>query len=180
MTTNVPYAARLVLVSVVCLAACVPTPETYSIPPQHKPVAGTEPIFSFGDYVRSTQADAESYYLKDIMGLEGGNFRWTHAEPELRFFLKSVRNRRFHMQIGINDVTFRDTGPVNIVILVNGQELDRVTYDRFGDKTYDKTVPARLLKINAENRVVIRVLNPWNSSDPKIKLGFVLMEAGFL
>ena len=169
-----------IAVAALILAACVPTPDSYAVPPQHKPVGGPEPIVSFGEYVSSSQRDADSYFLKDIMSSEGAHFRWTHAEPELRFFLNSTRNRRFHMKLGVNDVTFRDTGPLNLVILINGQELDRVTYDSFGDKTYEKPVPPSMLTAKAENRVLIRVLNPWNSSDPNVKLGFLLVEAGFL
>jgi hypothetical protein len=52
---------RITLAALV-LTGCVPSPDAYSIPPQHKPVGGTEPIVSYGEYVTVTQPDAESYF----------------------------------------------------------------------------------------------------------------------
>ena len=110
---------------------------------------------------------------------EGGAWRWTRSQPELRFLVQSARNRRFKLELGVNDVTFRDTGPLRLVIFVNEHELDRIVYDSPGEKSYEKAVPANMLRENAENRVLIRVLNPWDTNDPKVKLGFIFHEAGF-
>ena len=163
----------------VLLSACVPSPESYAIPPQHQGDVPKQEIFSFGEYVRSSQPDAEAYFVRDIMAVEAGAWRWTHAAPELRFLLKSTENRRLRLEIGVNDVTFRDTGPMRLVISINGREFDKVVYDSPGDKSYDKPVPPHMLILNGENRVLIRVLNPWPTQDPNVKLGFLLHEAGF-
>lgn len=171
---------RMLLVPLLLLHACAPGPDTYPIPPQQKPPGVGQEIYSFADYVKSAQPDADSYFVRHITGVEGGAWRWTHSEPELRFLLKSVANRRFKLEIGVNDVTFRDNGPLRLAISINGQELDRVVYDSPGDKSYEKPVPPELLRNNAENRVLIRVLNPWKTNDPNIQLGFILHEAGFL
>ena len=171
--------AATVLSLAVLLTGCVPTPDSYPIPPQQKPPGSGDPIYSFGEYVKSSQPDAESYFLHDVTGLEGGAWRWTYSQPELRFLLQSARSRRFSLKLGVNDVTLRDTGPLQLVIFVNGHELDRIVYDTPGDKSYEKAVPANMLRENAENRVLIRVLNPWDTNDPKVKLGFIFHEAGF-
>ena len=171
---------RFALAATIVLTGCVPGPDSYPIPPQQKPPGAGQEIHSFGDYVKSGQPDAESYFVRDIAGVEAGAWRWTHAEPEFRFLVTDVANRRFKLEIGVNDVTFRDTGPLRLVIFINGKELDRVVYDSPGDKSYEKAVPPEMLRQTAENRVLIRVLNPWDTTDPKIKLGFILHEAGFL
>lgn len=170
------------------LAACVPTPDYYSIPPQHKPetigglssTAEPRAPAPVGEMFDAADSDADKYIVKDIKGAEGG-WRWTNAEPELRFQMPAGElKRKFRLELGINDRTFHDTGPVTIVILVNGNELDRITLRNFGDHTYEKAVPTTFLLPGAENRVLMRVLNPWQAPDPGVKLGFVLRSAGFL
>ena len=171
---------RIIVAAALVLTGCVPGPDNYPIPPQQKAPGAGEEIRSFGEYVKSWQPDAESYFIRHIAGVEAGAWRWTHSDPELRFFVKDIRDRRFKLEIGVNDVTFRDTGPLRLSIFINGKEFDRVVYDSPGDKSYEKAVPPDMLRQKAENRVLIRVLNPWDTTDPKIKLGFILHEAGFL
>lgn len=166
------------LVFALVLCGCVPTPPWYSVPPQHAP-AGTEEIVSIGEFVLATDPGADSHYLRDVRALEG-KWRWTLAEPEFRFLLKSVRNRVFRMDLAINDVTFRDTGPVRMMIRINGQLLDQPVFDNPGDYQYEKAVPPGTLKENAENHVSVRVLNPWKASEPGVQLGFLLLGIGFL
>jgi hypothetical protein len=168
------------------MAACTPTPSWYGVPEQHTLVGGTAeavpapaPSPQLGEYMCASDDGAEQYIVKDIRGLEAV-WRWTNAEPELRFQLKPGRTARlFHLELGINDRTFRDTGPVKIVFEVNGHEVARHTFETFGDHTWEHRVGAELLAPGAENRVRIRVLNPWQAPDPGVKLGFVLRCAGF-
>ena len=53
------------------LTGCAPSPESYPIPPQHQGDLPKQEIFSFGEYVKSSQPDAEAYFLRDIMGAGG-------------------------------------------------------------------------------------------------------------
>jgi hypothetical protein len=161
------------------LLSCVPTPESYRIPPQHQAPSGPEEIVGIGEYVTSNQIDADLYFVKDVKALEGPNWRWTFAEPEFRFALRSVKNRTLRIDFGVNDVTLRDTGPLRLAIFVNGHLLDKPVYDSPGDKRFEKPVPFSMLKEHEENHVRMQVLNPWQSSDPKIRLGVVLFGAGF-
>lgn len=169
----------------VALTSCVPTPDYYSIPPQQNPAAigaapGAVPDLTVsGEMFHAAASDAEKHIVKDIRGLEGA-WRWTLAAPELRFDLPPGElHRKFRMEIGINDRTFRDTGPVMVVISINGREFDHVTFDHFGDHTWEKPVPVDYLKPGAENRVEMRIINPWHASDG-VKLGFVVRSAGFV
>ena len=59
------------------------------------------------------------------MPLEGGDWRWTRAEPELRFVLDSIDNRKLLFDFNINETTFKDTGPVTISFFVNKHLLGR-------------------------------------------------------
>jgi hypothetical protein len=142
-------------------------------------VGGPEEILTLGESFTSAQPDAEQYFIKDIRGLEGGTWRWTLTEPEMRLHLVSATNRCFRMDIGVHEVTLRQTGPLKLEIHVNGQLLDSPVYDTPGDRRYEKAVPARMLKERAENRILVRVLNPWQAPDPGVRLGFLLFGAGF-
>jgi hypothetical protein len=161
------------------LHACVRAPESYPVPPQHQPVGGPEEILTLGETFTSVQPDAEQYFIKDIRALENGAWRWTLVEPEMRFHLLSVTNRCLRMDIGVHEVTLRQTGPLKLEIYVNGQLLDSPVYDTPGDRRYEKPVPASMLKERAENRVLVKVLNPWQAQDPGVQLGFLLFGAGF-
>jgi hypothetical protein len=177
--------ATVLLAITIALSSCVPTPDYYSIPPQHNPAAiGAAPgpasdLNVSGEMFEAAASDAGKHIVKDVRGLEGA-WRWTLAAPELRFELPAGElHRKFRMDLGINDRTFRDTGPVKVVIYINGREFDHVTFDHFGDQTWEKPVPVDYLKPGAENRVEMRILNPWQAADG-LKLGFVLRSAGFI
>jgi hypothetical protein len=168
------------LAGTLCLASCVPTPDSYPIPPQHQTPTGPEEIASIGEYVTASQVDADLYIVKDVRALEGPNWRWTFAEPEFRFLLRSVQDRSLRIDFGVNDVTFRDNGPLRLAIFVNGRLLDKPVYDSPGDKRFEKPVPPSILKEHGENRVVVQILNPWQTPDPKVRLGVVLFGVGFV
>jgi hypothetical protein len=179
MTRLAPFLPLLLFVH-----GCAPTPSWYGVPAQHKPPSDTavsvEAVPEIGEYVCAGENGAEQYIVKDIKGLEGG-WRWTHAEPELRYRLKPENVARvFHLELGINDRTFKETGPLKLVFEVNGHEFARETFPTFGDHIWEKRVDSSLLAPGAENRVKIRVLNPWQAPDPGVKLGFILRCAGFL
>lgn len=179
------FCSRLTLATItVLLSSCAPTPGYYGIPTQHKPIeaSGPQPSASvaFGEFFKADDINSDEYLIKDVKPLEGAVWRWTLAEPEFRFFLKSAQARRFHMEFGINDRTFVETGPLKMEILINGKPFDALTFPSSGSKTYDKPVPASFLLPDAENHVIVRILNPWQAPDPGVKLGIVLRLAGFL
>lgn len=167
-----PWAA-LWLLSV----ACAPTPDYYKVPPQHRS-AEIAAIAGYKEFVRVDELDADAHFVKDVQGLEGG-FRWTHAEPVFRFSVHSVEKRRLRLEFSVHDVTFRETGPVAVVVSVNGNELARVRYGEPGRKTFEKAVPSGWLKTGSENVVSMRVLNPYQAGDG-VQLGVILYAAGFV
>jgi hypothetical protein len=165
-------------VAALLLSSCVPTPDHYPVPAQHRlPSDASADLLS--EFVRSSQADADTYYLKDVGTLEGSTWRWTREKPELRFHIGSNKGRIFRLDLGIHDLTFRETGPVTLAIRINGQLLDRPAFASSGDRTYQRAVPDSMLHPNAENRVEIEVLNPWKAPDG-VRLGFILHAMGFL
>jgi hypothetical protein len=169
---------RIAAVMVVLTSTgCVHTPESYPIPAQHSPVSGPERL-AYGDFVHAADPGAESYILADIRGLEN-DFRWTGPNPELRFFLKHIERLNFRVEFGVHPVTLKDVGPLEFTIEVNGHFLAEVRENTPGAKSFQRPVPAQWLNSNADNRVKMRVRNPWPTAD-KNYLGFVLHAAGFV
>jgi hypothetical protein len=162
------------------LVSCVPAPESYPVPPQHKPLGPVEEIVSIGDYVTAAQPDASLYFARGVKDLEAGRFRWTFETAELKYHLRTVQNRALQIDLGINDIAFRQTGPPRLAIYVNGNLLDTPVYNRPGDYRFEKPVPPSMLKEFAENRVTLQVLNPWQSPDPNVRLGILMFGAGFV
>ena len=170
---------NITLIAFTLLTSCVPTPESYPIPSQHNPSSLPEQL-AYSDYVRATDPGAESYFLKDIKPLEGGSFRWTHANPEFRFFLKKIENRIFRLEFGIHPVIVKDLGALEMTIVVNNHPLATVRHDTAGDKVFEKAVPASWLVLNGDTLVSIRVHQPWPTTDKGVYLGFVFHGAGFI
>ncbi len=178
---------RMLRLSCLALAVltcgCAPTPSWYGVPAQHKPVGDPAAVIPslapVGEYMCAADPNADLYIVRDVKGLEN-NWRWTHANPELRFRLKpGAAARTLHVELGVNDRTFAETGPLKLIVEVNGRELTRTTLAQFGDHTIDQPVESTMLVPGAENLLRIRVLNPWQAPDPGVQLGFVLKCAGF-
>ena len=166
------------MLALAALAGCVQPPHSYPIPPQHDPAATPERL-AYTDYVRAADPGAEGYFVKDIKTLEAGSFRWTHAAPELRFFLNKIDNRVFRLEFGIHPVIIKDVGSLEMTIYVNGHLLETVRHTTPGAKLFEKAVSASWL-LNGDNLVGIRVHKPWPTADKGVYLGFVFYGAGFI
>jgi len=162
--------------AVVVLAGCSTVPASYSVPEQHLPY---NPLGSARrDYVAAGDLYAPRFFVRDIVPLEGGDWRWTRAEPELRFVVDSIDNRRLLFDFNINETTFKDTGPVTISFFVNNHLLGRERYETPGDHVFEKSVPAGWLQAGQETRVMARVENVWRT--PEGPLGILFKRAGVI
>jgi hypothetical protein len=162
----------------VLLGGCAQVPDTYPVPPQFELPPQTPEQCAATDYFRAADPESLHYIVKDIQGIES-NYRWTHAEPELRFFLNATKDRRFRMDFGVTESVLKASGPLKLVFLVNEHELGRETYASAGPKSFEKPVPPEWLHFGEENHVVIRVLNPWRAPHMGVLLGVILHAAGF-
>lgn len=160
------------------LAACAP--ESYPPPAQRKPLPGFSPNPA-GHVVHMNDPDAETHFVRDVSKtLEGGLWRWAYRRPELSFSLSSTENLRFFMDFAIAEATFKDTGPVTISFLVNGNLLDRVRYDRPGEQHFEKPVPSQWLRTDRQTVVAAEPDKVWTSKIDGAQLGFILIRAGFV
>jgi hypothetical protein len=123
---------------------------------------------------------ADAYIVKDLSdSVEAGSWRWARKRPELRFFLDSVEQMKFKADFSIAETLFRETGPVTISILVNGNLLDKAKYPEPGEKHFEKAVPAKFLRAKSVNFVAMEIDKVWVSKSDGAVLGFILTRAGF-
>ena len=108
-------------------ASCVRAPESYPAPEQHFPFRSGDA--GPADFITLDNSVVASSVIKDVFVDEEGPWRWTGANPELRFALSSTANRTLVVDFAINDRTFRDTGALTIGYYVNDHLAARERYD---------------------------------------------------
>lgn len=172
-----PARCWLAVLSAAAFTGCVATPESYPVPEQRLPFRPQALISS--EFVGAGDPHASQFFVRDIHASDSGLWRWTAAEPELQFILKSTQNRRLIYEFIVNETTFRDTGPVAITFLVNGNIVARERYDTPGDKRLEITVPDVWLRAGEPVRVTARIENTWRSPNGDV-LGVLLKRAGFV
>jgi hypothetical protein len=166
------------ILSSLLLAGCAGSP-AYP-PPLQRPSfdAVPEPVVRF---VNMDDFNAAEYIVKDIQDtVEGGGWRWTHQSPELRFRLDRTERLKLIMDFAFPETNFKDTGPVTVSFFVNNKLLDRVRYETFGAKHFEKAVPDPWLHTGQDTLVRADVDPPWIAPSDNAKLGFVLYRAGFI
>jgi len=124
--------------------------------------------------------DADAYIVKDVsQAAEAGSWRWTRKRPELRFFLEATENLNFKADFSIAEATLRETGPVTISVLINGNLPDTLHCADAGEKHIDKPVPEKFLRAKALNFAALEIDKVWISKTDGAVLGFILTRAGF-
>lgn len=158
-------------------AACVRTPDHYPVPEQHFPLRAQ--TSATAEFIAMGDAAALQAIVRDVNKGEQGAWRWTGADPELRFTLASPTNRTLIVEFAIHDRTFRETGPVTISFYVNGKLAGQEHYTTHGDKSFEKLIPAEWLLAQRETRVRLVIDKPWTSPDGET-LGVLLKRIGFV
>jgi hypothetical protein len=160
--------------------ACISQPDTYAPPTQRRPLNVEDPS-PLKAFVNMNDTDAKLHFVKDISdSLEGGVWRWARRKPTLMLTVPNTAGWKFAADITISDLTFKDTGPVTITVVVNGHELTKQRYDKPGPQHIEQPVPPEWLRAKAENLVSIEADKVWIAPEDKVVLGFVLTRAGFV
>jgi hypothetical protein len=168
-----------ILLALCFITGCSNTPDSYAPPIQRKPLTGAEPN-ELGHFVNMSDAGADAYIMRDVSeAVEGGAWRWTGQRPELRFYLDSVDKLTFKAEFAVAEATIKDTGPVTISVLINGNLLDKVHCEKSGEQYFAKPVPPKFLRANAMNVVALEIDKVWVAPGDGAKMGFILSRAGF-
>jgi hypothetical protein len=169
---------QLVLAAVL-LAGCNRYPESYPPPEQREPLSASE-LSDAKTLVNANDPDAESFFVREVGGLEGGQWRWTGAEPTFHFVLEKTGGLKFFMDFAVAGVTIKETGPVTVNISVNGRPLGERRFAEHGQFQFEAPVPEEWLVSGADTLVKVTVDPPWVSPTDGTKLGVIFSRAGFL
>lgn len=169
----------VVLVCVLGSAGCSREPGLYTPPIDRRPIEGATP--ELAEFVEMGSPSAKDHILRDILGAAPGQAaRWTNQRPALRFHLSRIAARHLRVEFAVAEATFKDTGPVQISFKVNGNLLDKVRYDRHGEKVFEKVVPETWLRAADPVIVEAEIDKVWVSKSDGARLGVLLARAGFV
>ncbi len=127
--------------------------------------------------VKFSDPDADEYVVRDIR--PGDARRWTTDHPEMRFPIEPRPGLRFEMSFWIVATTFRETGPVTLVVKINGQPLGSVYCQHPGNYRFERPVPLNWLRSGEPVRLLAEASPLWTVPADGAHLGYLIEEAGF-
>ena len=138
------------------------------------------PSYAFGETLTIGKPGARQYIVKDVLvGDPKATGYWTLDKPELQFRLSTVQDHIFRERFFLPRETLQKTGPLVVDFYVNGHHLDQAHFAKDGVLLYEHPVPQEWLKINELTTVRMLVHNPYLAGRDHVRLGFVLLSAGF-
>ena len=158
--------------------ACSREPEAYP-PPEQRGQLTVEEVGGTRGFVRMNDPDAESYFVRDIRGLEGGQWRWTGQEPMLRFMIDNAQNQHLVVDFAVAGAVLEQTGPLTISTYVNDHLLDQSTYPTEGQRHFDKPVDPSWFTAGVITIVRLELDKVFVAPADGVKLGIILSAAGF-
>jgi hypothetical protein len=162
--------------SVLALTSCQDLPLAYAPPDQRPSFEGfkihSARVINMGD------ADAPMHFVRDILPELNGSWRWGLQRPAVTIRVRTDSKLKYKIDFSLPEVTFKDTGPVNIAFTVNDHVLDRVRYTRIGEEHFEKEVPPEWLVVGQEAIVGAEIDKLWTSPQDRHKFGFIITRIG--
>jgi len=121
---------------------------------------------------------ADEHIVRDI-STEQSRWRWAFAHPEVRLAVTSTRNLKFAMEFVVPEVTFRDTGPIEVSCSFNEKPLGSVTVARPDEYHFEKPVPEGWVKPNTAITVKAEASKRFIAKGDGAQLSFLLGSVGF-
>ena len=165
------------MIFVLALCACERTPESYPVPEQRHPVEGANPVAG-NMMVDMDGADVAAHLVKDVHDNAGSPWRWTGSEPTVKVLAFTTDNVKFIADFTLWDEAMKQTGPLELVFLVNGKTLDDVHYSTPGVKHFEKAVPSDWLRTDVESTLAIKVDKLYVAPQDGAKFGIILSRIG--
>ena len=118
--------------------------------------------------------------VEGVLGLNDGTWRWCLKRAVFQFELPDTRHKKLMVDLTVPELTFRQTGPVKITVRVGSHVLDTLEFDKHGQRSFEKEVPAEWLVPEAPLMVSLEVDKLWRSPDDGAERGFILTRLGFV
>ena len=158
-------------------SACQNIPGPLPTPVQRQPLEDFRP-YKMSAIVDMSDEDAPTHFVQDLTSNATSAWRWTGKTPILRVRMRSAENLRYTIDFAVGAVMLRNTGPLTVSFLVNGQVLDRVRYDRDGVQHFEKAVPPGWVTAGQEATVGAEIDKTWIPPEGGPQLGILLMRIG--
>ncbi len=138
-------------------------------------------VLAEGSWVDSAQAGGARHFLRDIADhLEPDRWRWTYERPALLYHVPRREGLRFKMDFIIHGVLFRGKTPLELTVRVNGKEIGRERYTSLEGQTFERAVPASLLRSDGVALVETVLDKYYIAPEDGQKLGYLFVRGGFV
>jgi len=127
--------------------------------------------------VKLDERDAKEYVVRDIQ--TGDRLNWTFEHPEMKFPVEPRPGLRFWMHFWIHERTIRDTGPVTLVVKLDGHLLGTVRCEHEGSYVFEQPVRLEWLSSGEPAHILAEASPLWIAPEDGAKLGYLIEEAGF-
>lgn len=167
-------------ISVLLLTGCVKQPDIFAPPEQRRPLIIDEDT-KLSNYVAMNASNASDHFVQDILPeLNDGKWRWTLKRPALQFKVPTTKGLRFRATLSVPEITFQQTGPVEIAIYIGPHQLDTLKVAKTGEIEFEKDVPEEWLATEAPVIARFEIDKLWVSPTDGVQRGFILLGAGFV
>jgi hypothetical protein len=158
------------------LCACQNMPEPYAPPVQRQPIEDYRRRFV--SVVNMADYFAPKHFVQDISEKLEANWRWCQQRPTVKILPYSNEDLKFTIDFTLPEVTFKDTGPITMSFYVDNHLVDRVRYDQFGGKHFEKPIPANWVTPEQETILAAEIDKMWVSKEDGKRFGFILTRIG--
>ncbi len=161
------------------LCACERLPESFPPPEQRQLPEGSNPAVE-DMMIDMDSPGASDHIVKDVYAPGDAPWRWTGQEPTFKVLVFSTANVKLIADFALWDEGFRQTGPVELAFLVNGNVLETIRYTAPGQKHFEKAVPQDWLRTDVESTIAVKISKVYVSPKDGTKFGIILSRIGFL
>lgn len=171
--------ARVILTAaLLSLAACSRYPEPFHPPVQRQPLDVDAPD-RLKHYIAMSEPTAMRHVVSGILPeLHDGSWRWTLQRAAFRFSVPTTEGLSLQADLTVPDVSFKQTGPVNITVWVESNKLDVIHFDKDAKILWRKPVPAAWLSADRPVQVTLDIDKMMRSGDQA--WGFIVTSIGFI
>jgi hypothetical protein len=105
---------------------------------------------------------------------------WTYERPMLLFGVDKREGVKFVMHFVIPDVVLAQAGPLTLSVWINARRLGQQIYKTpWTEQTFEQSVPADFFGPYRLAAVEIKTDKHFITPNEGVKLGFLLVDAGF-
>jgi hypothetical protein len=168
----------VLIAAAITLAACSRQPDFYT-PSAVRP-AFASPSARPSHFVSMSSPDAALNVVSGVVLNGEGPWRWCLKEVQLQFDVPRTRGLKFRTEIAVGESTFGQTGPVRIVVSIEGHPIGELAFDKSDNRIVEFAVPDSILPPTGLVHVTLAADKETIPTDGGDRRAFILTSAGFV